>query len=331
MKTYLTLIIAIIVCSCSNSGSNNGSNNGLGKPITATLTVDELKANIKGNSEFSKFYEGMQEVRDWVLMNELNQAKYGDITYDRLWKYGLRLRDTAFIARIRTNIRAEYDLKYPDYTAKVDSIMTYWQNYLDEHKLENYVKIEFKELDKEYYSYSSDVRDVNIGFKITPLKGPIQQLIFSYNIKPKIKDNKEFDIIDSNSCLASSPINSAKTLYWSANYKDEKYLKYMSTAEVKRDYDFLFKIVEVRVGNKNIDEFADMVPHSVHMALNYTKELYLDDIIKEFIDKDYIPFTEFSTKKWESEIRPIDTEVYDLLKAFLDYQQKVLNDKRELK
>lgn len=326
MRKFLILIVAAVVCSCSN--------NGLEKPITEMLTVDELKANIKEHSEFADFYEGVKEIRDWVLMDELNQAKYGDITYERLWKYGLRLRDTTFTASIWANIRTEYDAIYPDHTSKVDSIMNHWINYLEENKLEKYVRIEFDELDKEYYSYSGEVRDVNIGFKITPLKGTIQQLVFFYNMKPKIKNDGEFDIISSHSCLASSPINSTTTLYWQADYSDEKRLKYMTTAEVKRDYDFIFKIIKVRVGGVNIDEKADAVPHSVHMALEYGAEynnFYSDDIIKEFIDKDYISFREYASPKYEKVIRDIDAEVFDMGNAFVNYQKKKLEEEKKSK
>lgn len=315
MRKFFILLAAVFVCSCSN--------NGLDKPITETMTVEEIRANIKEYAEFAEFYEEVQDMREWVMQNEITQAKYGDMTYGRLLKYAKRLKDTSFVSKVSKQLREEYNSIYPDYTPQVDSIMNYWRNYMQENQLDKYVKIEFAELWKEYYSYSNEIKSVNIGFKVTPLKGTIQQLVFEYNIKSKINSDGKFDEINSHRCLASEPIRHTKTLYWEANYSDEKYLKNKTNAEVKRDYDFMFKVVKVRVGGVNIEEKKEDIPFCVHMALKYCTEgnnYYADDIIKEFINKDYVEFYKWATPRYNAIRKEIDSDVFEMTQAFVEYK-----------
>lgn len=167
-----------------------GCSNGLNKPIIETLSVDELKANMESDTTFTDFYKDVQRLRSWVLGSDVNQAKWGNITYNDLKKYQKKVTDTTFTKKLAETFREEYKHLYPDYSSKVDSIMNNWREYKEQNKLETYVKIEFAELWKEYYSYSGDVKDVNVGFRVTPLKGTIEQLVFRYDIKSKISNSK---------------------------------------------------------------------------------------------------------------------------------------------
>jgi len=313
MKKFSLIIVAVIfMCGCSN---------GLDKSIIEPLAVDEIKANIKDDSSFTDFYKMTEQLREWLLQSNLNQAEYGEITYKRLFDYYKKVTDEEYGAKLTDKYQAEYNRLYPDYTEEVDSIMAYWQAYREDNRLENYVHIEFDKLWKEHYSYSGDVRAVNVGFKITPLRGDIQQLIFEYDIKSKISNSEENGLLSGNRCLASSPISAPETLYWKADYSDEKYLKNMSTTEVKRDYDIIVEVVEVRIDGVNVSEKVEDIPHSVYMALEYCKDgnnYYADDIIRETIDPDYITFYEYSKPKFEQASKAIDPDVHNMLKAFHD-------------
>lgn len=309
----------IILILCVTFGM--GCSNGLNKPIIETLSVDELKANMEKDTAFTDFYKEVQRLRSWVLESDVNQAKWGNITYNDLKKYRNKSTDTIFIKKLAETFKEEYGHLYPDYSSQVDSIMNYWREYKEQNKLETYVKIEFAELWKEYYSYSGDVKDVNVGFRVTPLKGTIEQLIFRYDIKSKISNSKTIGLYDGNRCLASSPIRSSKVLYWEADYSDEKYLKSMTNTEVKRDYDFLIEIVEVRIDGENLSEKIEAIPHSVNMALKYCSSndnYYADDIIKELIDSTYLSFHDYALPKYDEALRNINPEVYDFLESAKD-------------
>ena len=310
MRNVLLILGVVFFVSCSN---------GLNKSIIETLTVDELKANIKKDTTFTAFYKDVQELRAWVLESDVNQAKWGSVTYKDLIDYRNKINDTIYIKDLTKKLEEEYKQLYPDYTGQVDSIMNYWRKYKEDNRLENYVTIEFDDLWKEYYSYSSDVKDVNVGFKITPLKGKIQQLVFRYDIKSKISNTKEIGFLDGQRCLASSPISSPETLYWEAGYSQEKILKNRTTSEIKRDYDFLIEIVEVRINGVNLSEKDKLIPENVNRALKYCSDgynYYADDIIKELINSEYKPFYEYSMPRYEESHRTLNPEVYDLIKSF---------------
>lgn len=311
-KIMLYFAATAILASCSS---------GLNKSILEPLTVDELKANMKKDTAFTDFYSDIQKIREYAMESDVRQAKYADITYKRVYKYEKKLADTSFINKLRNEQQELYDLQYPSYKNEVDSILTYWKSYKNQYSLDSLVTIKYDELWKEYYSYSHDVKSVNIGFKVTPLKGTIQQLIFRYCIKSKISNDGSMSLLDSHRCLASSPIYSAKTLYWEADYSDEKYLKNMSSSQVARDYDFNIEIVEVRMNGENMSEKLEAIPRSVSRALRWDTDefmydYYADDIIKDLINPNHIAFYDFYMKALTEEQKKIDPEVYELFKEW---------------
>ena len=70
-----------------------GCSNGLNKPIIETLSVDELKANMESDTTFTDFYKDVQRLRSWVLGSDVNQAKWGNITYNDLKKFQKKVTD----------------------------------------------------------------------------------------------------------------------------------------------------------------------------------------------------------------------------------------------
>ena len=285
-KIYFLSIVLLLLASC---------NNGMNKSILEPLTVDELKSNIKKEESFTDFYSGIQEIREFIMKSDVTQAKYADITYKRVHKYMNKISDTTFIKAFETEQKALHEKRYPDYSYEVDSILTYW---------------------KEYYSFSGDVKNVNIGFKVTPLRGTIEQLIFRYCIKSKISNDGSMSLLNSHRCLASSPISNSRTLHWEADYSDEKYLKHMTSSQVRRDYDFNIELEEVRVNGENMSEKIEEIPSSVSKALRWTdmKEYYTDDIVREFIDSSYVGFQEFYHKAILEKQKMFDPDVFEMLK-----------------
>lgn len=313
-KIMFFFAASLFIVSCSS---------GLNKSILEPLSVDELKTNMKKDTSFTEFYSDIQKVREYVMGSDVRQAKYADVTYKRVYKYAKKAYDTTFTNQIREKQKELYDIKHPSYTNEVDSILTYWKNYKNRYSLDSLVTVEYKELWKEHYSYSNDIKAVNIGFKITPLKGTIQQLIFRYCIKSKISNDGSMSTWDSHRCLASSPIYSEKTLYWEADYSDEKYLKNMTSAQVARDYDFNIEIVEVRINGENMSEKLDLIPSSVSSALRWGDDTYMSDyyrseMIKELIDPNHVPFYEFCGNAIEDERKKIDPDVYEMVNEWIE-------------
>ena len=237
-------------------------------------------------------------------------GRVGPMTVATLW--------ATFVKEFEAEQKVLYEKQYSDYSHEVDSILAYWKEYKDSYSLDSFVIIEFDELWKEYYSYSGDVKNVNIGFKVTPLKGTIEQLIFKYCIKSKISNDGSMSLLNSHRCLASSPISRSRTLYWEADYSDEKYLKQMTSSQVLRDYDFNIELVEVRVNGENMSEKIEEIPSSVSNALRWEsmKEYYTDDIVKEFIDPSYVGFLEFYHNAILEKQKMFDPEVFGMLEEW---------------
>ena len=303
---FVALMGGLLLASCGG---------GLRKSIMEPLEMSELKKMMKSDTTFTSFYKEAQEVREWLLESDLRQAKYGDITYKRLKRYEDNSTDTVLINKINKELEDKYETVYPDYTKQLDSIKTYWKNYYAEYSLDSLVRIEFNDLWKEYYSYSGGVKEVNIGFEVTPLKGTIEQLIFRYCMKSKIANDGKMSTFDSHRCLSSSPLSKTKTLYWVADYSDEKILGSRSVSEIKRDYVFLIEVVEVRIDGVNMSEKLGLVPHSVEMEMKYGDDLlgfYDDDIVKELIDPEYKSLMEFTREGYMEYLKKSDPLVFDL-------------------
>ena len=68
MKKNIFLLNIILCFSCSN---------GLNKPIIETLSVDELKANIKKDTTFTDFYKDLEiSNAQEISYKELQEKKY---------------------------------------------------------------------------------------------------------------------------------------------------------------------------------------------------------------------------------------------------------------
>lgn len=137
----------------------------------------------------------------------------------------------------------------------------------------------------------------------------------------KVNNNGSISLFNGHRCIASSPISKPRTLYWEADYSDEKILKSCSATEVKRDYDFNIELVNVRINDENYEDKLNAIPEPVKMALKYcTKEYnwYEDDIIRMFLNSDYKDFAEYCQPLVEEEMKKYDKGVYDLLMAFYD-------------
>ena len=168
---YLSLIIiSTVFIRC---------NNPLKKSIFEPLTVEELKKVIDKDTSFRENYKGIRLVRDSIEQDELEEVNWIDLTYQRLQDLNHFAIDTSYFNPRREQFKKEWELKYGGYHLKVDSISNHWKKYKEENSLERFVKIELVNLRKDRYSYSSNIKDIYLGFRLTPLKGP-RKTIWNY-------------------------------------------------------------------------------------------------------------------------------------------------------
>jgi hypothetical protein len=295
----------------------------MNRSILESLSVDELKAHINEDSTFTKFYSEAQKMGEWISESELREAQYGEITYERLRKY-LRHGKSSLFWEIKGEAwQEDYNRLYPDYHEQVDSIMNYWREHVARYNMDSVVTVEFSDLRKEYY-YSGDVRDVYIGFKITPLKETVDQLIFRYEMKTKVGNDGEISAFNSHRCVATTPVSEPTTLYWEADYSDEKALKSRTSDDVRREYDFNIELVNIRINGENYEDKLKEVPEPVQMALKHcTPEdnWYEVDIIKQLINPSYKDFYEYTRPLVDAEMKRFDSEVFSLFEEYYRSQQ----------
>lgn len=242
--------MAAVVCICSCDPVPN-------KSVFIPLTSDELAPIIKKDTLFTSFYEAVKEGVEGF--NEIEKAKFNDITYRSLYRIAKFTSDTTKVNPLRRQWEQEWEEQYGGYAEKVDSVLNYWTDYKAANSLDRFIKVEFAVVDKDYYSYSYDVKDVNLGFRLTPLQGTVEQVKFNYRYSAKIDDFYG----EKHRCISTSPVSSPVVRYWEVDYSDEKRLKSVSTSEFIRDYDIAIEVTDVRKDgvNYSIDDLH--IPSSV--------------------------------------------------------------------
>lgn len=278
---FLSLIASgLLLCSC-----NHIPNNSVFEPID----TKKLASIMKRDTLFISFYEGIREETE--NFNDIEKARFNDITYRRLYAVFEFLSDTNEMNPIRRQWAKQWEDTYGMYGAKADSVIGYWTQYKKDHSLDRFVKIEFAGLDKEFYSYSNDVKNVNFAFKLTPLQGKIDQIRFNYRYTAKIND---VNYAEKHNCILTSPFSVPVTRYWEAEYSDEKRLKYTSSSVFRRDYDICFEITEVRKNGRNYSVDDLKIPETVEAVLDtdsvkypYLYNTYKKDIVTNLLCPDY--------------------------------------------
>ena len=245
MKRIITIILLSATLFSCNSQLN--------KSIFEPLSIEELKKSIDRDTLFEETYKSIQYIKDSVLATDIEKAKFSDLTYKRIHRLIKFSLDTSYFKPIEERIKKEWKEKYGKFDTKVDSISTYWKKFKNENSLEQYVKVELVQIDKEYYSYSLGIKNVNLGFRLTPLKGKIDQLRFGYKIEAKINEKEKgnlyesiYSSLDKSWCLTTTPFSKPIVRYWEASYSNEKIFESKTIESFLRDYNIYTEIDQIR-------------------------------------------------------------------------------------
>jgi hypothetical protein len=305
--SFLILGLTILISGCSNIPD---------KPVSEKLSTDELSKAIKSDTMFTGFYETIRTSVD--EMDDIKKAKFYDVTYSRLFEYYKFINDTTHWNPLSEIWEKEWENDFGIYSNKADSTINYWEKYLAENTLDKYVKIELANINKEYYDYIGELKEVNLGFRMTPLQGAIQQIRFDYGYKAKIHGNNKY--YEKNRCIETDPLNSSRIGYWKVDYSDKDKFAGKNVETFLRDYNMYIEVIEIRKDgiNMSIDDFA--IPEEVRKCIEVEKEyptlfeMYKDDVIKILIKKDYIGNWEYINKKAAEIQEKEDKLCYDFLK-----------------
>lgn len=309
-KRLLLLIfgIAIVLTGCSDISS---------KSISEKLSTEELSNAIKSDTSFTGFYQALRKNVDG--MDDIKLAKFSDITYRKLFSYYKFIRDTAYWKPLSKQWEREWKKEFGHYLPKAESTLNYWKRYLKENSLDRYVKIELAQIDKEYYDYIGELKEVNLGFRLTPIKGTIEQICFNYGFIAKINDDNLF--YDRQNCISTSPFSSPTIRYWEVPGSKQDDFAGKNIETFLRDYDVYIEITSIRKDGINISVEDFDVPKEVSDCLENEKdfpmlfELSKDNLIKSLINKNYIGKREYIRKKSDKVREEEDKRCFDFLKA----------------
>lgn len=304
-KLLLFFGFTIILTSCSSIPE---------KPVFEKLSTEELAAVIKIDTSFTKFYGTLRKEVD--EMDDIKKAKYNDVTYRRLFDYITFLKDTVYWNPLREKWDNEWQRDYGKYSSKADSTLNYWNKYISENSLNKYVKIELAQIDKDYYEYVGDLRDVSLGFILIPLQGPIEQITFNYGYMAKINGDRYYE---KHNCISTAPFSSPTIRFWEVGYSDKEKFSGKNVTTFLRDYNLHIEITSIRKNGLNISANDLNVPSEIADYFNYgendtlMQDYYQDKIIKSIISKSYIGKLEYHLKKVDEIKEEEDKLCFDFL------------------
>ena len=251
--------------------------------------------------------------------NEIEKAKFNDITWSKIYTMYKFSSDTLKTNPLFEQWRQEWDDKFGKYNEQVDSVITYWKDYKEKNSLDRFVRVEFAEIDKDYYSYSYDVKEVNLGFRLIPVNGRIEQVKFNYRFSAKI--NSYYG--ERRNCISTTPFSSPVVRYWEVNYSDEQTLKNLNTESFKRDYDIKVEVTDVRKDGINYSINDLDIPSSVSSYLDdetgILADYYRNEIIEDLLCPEYKRSYEYTLDKWDE----LMAEKFPRQQAFM----KLIEDK----
>jgi len=307
MKKLSLLILGftLILSSCSKISD---------KPVSEKLSTDELAKAIKSDTSFTTFYENIRKKVD--ELDDIKKAKFNEVTYRRLFKYVKFSQDTIYWKPLYEKWESEYEKEFGIYSTKADSTLNYWKKFLEENSLDKYVKVELAQIDKEYYSYIGELKEVNLGFRLTPLQGPIEQIRFNYGYKAKINGDKYFE---RHNCISTSPFSSPTIRYREVGYSDKNDFAGKTVETFLRDYNLQIEVTKIRKNGVNISTDDFNIPEEVSDYFTYgdeefMKDYYKEKVIKKLIFNGYLEKWEYTSKKVDEILEKEDKLCFDFFK-----------------
>ena len=314
MKKLIFLISIFVLWGC---------NNPIDKSVLIPLSEDELSKIVQKDSLFELTNFEIQYIRDNVLDLSADNSKWDKLTYRRVHKLMTFQYGTDNLNPTIEQAEKDWQIKYGKYPHLVDSVLQYWKNFEKENSLESMLKIELASINKDYYSGTRRLRDINLGFRLTPLKGTVDQVQFSYYIEPKISEDRErpmFSFMDKEQCVATSPITRPTVRYWRASYKNRDLLSNHTLETFLRDYNIEIEIRRLRKDGQNISQDDIKIPRSIRRYWEQKEnesliDFYKTRIIEELLNDSYISEFEFVYNEITKVLRekdPLTIEFFEL-------------------
>lgn len=293
-------------------------------PITEELSFDQINKLVGKDPAYQTVIMFAESFRQHA--STLEMAKASELSYDRLYKF----MDSYYDADVRYRLRTEAEKQWTDqgYAAQytqADSLIRYWQQYLDEHKPDSYVKVELAAILPAESRYGT----ANVLLDITPLKGPVDKVEGSFGIF--VKDSPvvfgDFSPARHNQFTLENGLRSRVRIEGWMNYSiwgitdgDIAYNMYpdrpgLSIRELLEKYTFDYSVTTLVKDGQPI-RYADVYQAVPGTIRNYwsakeedrieQEEHYYSEIIRELVDPAFISRSDFTEDSMERYYRDLD-------------------------
>ncbi len=294
--------------------------------------MEEVKSISKKDPLFLAFYDRYFENKcyEGFLKDKTVQVMYSDITYKRFYEYIKQVNDDDFINAIYEEAEKGWNEKFGYTEQKFDSIINYWQCYLQENAPNTYLDVEFDHA-IAYNTYSD--KSIKLYFKLTPKRGKLRSACFWYTIKDE-KYVRASGIVYQTQAFSNPVVVADKPTHTDNTFYKDAVVNRLSNEELEKKYSFIFAIDNVKTDEDvyiSRDKLYQDMPVEIKLYIKESRgelgtganieNLLNEDkraIIKHYIDEDYVFLDEYKTTLQNLRMEETDPLSYNFQKFIVD-------------
>lgn len=314
-KIMILLAGCLVAFSCTNP---------LDKSVTEPLEAKEIDRVARKDKSFLATYSVVEERWNHIHTAE-DSSRWKDITYNRLHNYLATVKSAQLNSPLVIQLREKWENLYNSHQANADTIISSWKNYLNTNSTDSLVRVSFEGIELERFRNSQKQLDTLIKAKIsiTPLKHVIDSIFFEYSfVSADTLGTKDTSLVENTIAIRKKISQTHNVKVFPELDKELKRLLIANDSAVV----FKASIKNLYCNGKsfNRDSLMNDIPKSVQayiVAENSTDTLspvfdqkfYIENIIKELIDKTFISQSAYIKLNAEDYYKEIDTLVFNYL------------------
>lgn len=281
--------------------------------VTEPIPIEELKTIIDKDTLFELTYKAVQKIRETKLTDDVEKAKWSDITYKNVHDVVLLYGDSTLQNKYIPKIKDKWESKFSSDLKKADSISDYWKKYIEDNSIENYAEVEL-----------FDIQDYRVGLRITPLKGTLDAISIYYSFiekekKDEISKFEKYPITFKRTThYHVFPRTSKSKIIWERDYEFNDIIGDKLLEEVLKEYVFKFYLSSVTVNGVRHTDYTLLreLPTDIKLMLEYEAQgldRFKEKVIQDYLNKDYLSFNMYKLNKVDSIIKVLHPETIKFL------------------
>lgn len=295
MKPARTLfcILTALTAACAGPGSRS---------ITEELSPAELNRLLVKQPRYQTAVVAAGRFRERA--SEIQLAEAFEITYDRLHEFLTAFYDDALRMRLEEEGESAWRKAYGGEYDRADSLVAYWQEYLDTRRPESYVKVGLSAVDPSESTYGT----ARVVLNVIPLKGAVDKVAGSFGLFSRGRSHSfgDFSSARHNNFEFVRGLEHPETCrtwmhysVWDIRDGDIPYdmfpeNKGLPLDELLEKYEFDYTITELVQDGETIEyaEILNSVPISVRdywsdPLRDERKETHYGEIVRELTDPEF--------------------------------------------